>query len=113
MGYFISYKNLKPTDEYIEIAVEELYVELLLFDDILSTYYITKTLNEIRNKKLTLEHTIYLEALVWNNLALIDFDYKKYPTKWNEKHQSKLDYIKKYKSTYIKNDPNKAIKTVR
>ena len=111
LGFYVSHMRHKLIDEYVDTVIEEFYVEEYLFNDIQTTYYIAKLLNEIRNKNHSLNQTTNLERLIWINLELINF--KNNPSKLNKEYQEKLNYINDYKNTYIKKDPNKQVKNAR
>ena len=107
LGYAASFVIYAPTQKYFSDNIEQFYIETRLSQDIHDSYFIAKTLNELRNKKITIENSVYLELIIWNNLDVIDSTHK---NDLKTMYQKKIEYIRSYKETYIKKDPNKAIK---
>ena len=110
VGYIASFMVYAPTQQYFNENIEQFYIETRLSQDIHDSYFIAKSLSELRKKQINIDSSAYLEIIIWNNLEVID------STKKNElktKFKDKIEYVRNYKNTYIKKDPNKAINTVR
>ena len=113
LGYFVSLQIHKPNGQYMNDKIKEFYTEISLSQDIDSSYYIVKNLNEMHTKKLQLENASYLEFILWGNLEVIDSAIKNNNDFLNKKQRKKYNYILDYKNTYMKNNPNKKIKHIR
>ena len=113
LGYFVSLQIHKPNEQYMNDKIKEFYTEISLSQDLDSSYYITKNLNEIRTKKFKLENASYLEFILWGNLDVNDSAIKNNNGLLNNKQRKKYDYILNYKNTYMKNNPNKKINIIR
>ena len=110
VGYIASFMVYAPTQQYFNENIEQFYIETRLSQDIHDSYFIAKSLSELIKKQINIDSSAYLEVIIWNNLEVIDSTQK---NELKRKFKDKIEYIRNYKNTYIKKDPNKAINTVR
>lgn len=107
LGYIVSFMVYAPTQQYFNENIEQFYIETRLSQDIHDSYLIAKSLSELRKKKINIDSSAYLEVIIWNNLEVIDSTNK---NELKTKFKDKIEYVRNYRNTYIKKDPNMAIK---
>ena len=107
LGYIASFMVYAPTQQYFNENIEQFYIETRLSQDIHDSYFIAKSLSELRKNKINIDSSAYLEVIIWNNLEVIDSTNK---NELKTKFKDKIEFVRNYKNTYIKKDPNKAIK---